>query len=151
VVWNGVATRACPIRFRIKSGQAYEIDGLTQASIPPSYIPSGVSTPLVIFPENNYYRAEIIMNGRTYATGYLKVPYNPSSSGVIWYNYLADYEKPTYVSSGRYALDAVKTYANTTERNADIDNVLEGTIVYTTSDGNYWGRGTSAYFAIEFP
>jgi hypothetical protein len=151
VVWNGVVTRPAPVRLRIKNGQAYELDGVTPASVPPSYIASGVTNPLVIYPENNYYRVEVIMRGRTYERGYLKVPYNPSSSGVNWYNYTSNYEKQTYLSSGRYALDAVKVYTNTTTRDADINNVLEGTIVYTTADGNYWGRGKSGYFALDYP
>jgi hypothetical protein len=127
------------------------LDGITPASIPPSYVPSGVTDPLVIFPENNYYRVEVIMRGRTYERGYLKVPYNPSSSGVLWYGYTAEFEKQTYVDSGRYVLDGVKIYANTTERDSDINNVLEGTIVFTTSDGGYWGRGKSGYFALDYP
>ena len=151
VVWNGVATRPAPIKVRIKEGQAYQLDGLTPARVPPSYVASGVTTPIVIFPENNYYRVEVIMLGRTYERGYLKVPFNPASSGVTWYEYVAQPEKPQYIDSGRYALDTVKTYANTTARNADISNLLPGTIVYTTSDGNYWGRNKVGFSAVEFP
>lgn len=150
VVWNGVATRACPKRFQIIDNALFELDGVTVGRIPPSYVTSGSSSEIVVFPNDNQYAVDIFVNGRPVYTGYWKIPYAPS--GVNWYEFLITPSGSNYPLDARYTTDAVKTYGSLSLATADADNIIEGTIIYTEELGEYFGKGSSSIlpFSLRF-
>jgi len=139
VVWNGVASRSCPKRFKIQDNALFELDGVSTARIPPTYISSGAEGNIVVFPDNNQYVVDIFTNGRPVFRGFWRIPYAPS--GVNWYEFLINPSNSNYTLDARYTTDSVKTYGSLSLANADEDNIIEGTIIYIDALGEFFGKG----------
>lgn len=153
VIWDGESTRPLAKRFNIINQALYELDNVTQAQIPPSYIPSGyvpsgMLLPVVMYPDNNYYYVEILQKGKKVLEGYWKIPYDPADDGFSWYDIKLDTELPTYPTP-RYVANPIKTYVSSGAMWADIDDIIEGTIIYTADDGLYWGRINSTIIPFQ--
>lgn len=144
VIWDGEATRPIAKRFKIVNQALYELDGVTGAQLPPSYIPSGfvpsgTLLPVQIYPDNNCYFVEVLQRGSTVLKGYWQIPYDPGDDGFEWYNIDLESSSPIY-HTPRQEDDSVKSYASSGVMWTDFYNVIEGTIVYTEDTGTYWGR-----------
>lgn len=146
VVYDGEYTRPVTKKFRIVNQALYELDGTTPAKLPPSYVPEGVSGP-VVYPSGCYYGFEIFQGGRRAYKGFLQVPYDPLDAGVIWFDFKL---APTTIGypSQRDATDGVKTYANSTARDADQANILKGTIVLVLDEAVFYGRTSSGWVPL---
>lgn len=146
VVYDGEYTRPVTKKFRIVNQALYELDGTTPAKLPPSYVPEGVSGP-VVYPSGCYYGFEIFQGGRRAYKGFLQVPYDPLDTGVIWFDFKL---APTTIGypSQRDATDGVKTYANSTARDADQANILKGTIVLVLDEAVFYGRTSSGWVPL---
>lgn len=144
VVWHGRATRALPKRFLIRNSVLYELDGTTPARLVPTYVPDGVSGP-VIYPSMAGYRAEIIQNGFTVRVVQWQIPYDASELGINWQTILVTNIGIPIFPQARYQEDAVKMYNTTAERISDQNNVIEGTMVYDLETGRYYGKTAAGY------
>jgi len=149
VVWDGTATRPIAKSFKIVNQELFELDEVTPAQIPPSYIPdafvpTSTEVPIIIYPDENFYSVEFIQNGQRVLHGYWKIPYDPADDGYTWYNISLDAEASTYPTP-RYEDDGYKIYVDSGTMFADLDNVPEGTIVFTTSGSKFWGRTSTTF------
>jgi hypothetical protein len=150
-VWTGTVSRPCPLRFKITDGEITTLSGGT-AYIPITHVPEDAEGPCpIVFPHNNLYYIELIQRGRSVMQAYWEVPFDPEDEGKNWFEVLHSIRNQTYTLDARYPEDSLKTYDSIVNMEADLDNVLVGTLVYCEEDENFYGRAASEWRITPTP